>query len=295
MARDLASKQSNSNLLLLALFLIVFAVPVLVLGPWLSSRLLDSEPAHEDIFGDRFVGDPIDITERGTFIKVSKASDLAPPQNGNLLVISWFNLRSLPSKEGRMFLLSHLNETGPATKGYGLALSRASREWMSPEIYFSFDGKSGGWYRFSDIRFLPGQWLMFAMAYYEGKYLGAFVGTYDDRGKVQIQKAGGYKLDFDWKHYKRSSFKVGALKEGLFRGQIGPVGVFTIPNLKGHLFTILKDFMREPIELPSIFNDENILLWAPNGRDDLSPKAHEIVVSEVAQRSLRKSKKLREK
>ncbi len=291
MSRELASSPnrsnllSKSNLLLIALFLIIFAVPVLLLGPLLSSRFLESEPYQEDIFGGRLVGDPIEISDHGTFIKVNNAQDLAPPQNGDFLIVSWFNLRSLPSKEGRMFLLSHLNEGGPSKKGYGLALSRASREWMRPEVYLSFDGKTGGWYRFSDIRFLPGQWLMFAMAYYEGKYLGAFVGTYDDRGKVNIQKAGGYELDITWKPYKRSALKVGALKGGLFRGQIGPVGVFNLTNLKESLNSILKDLMRDPIELPSQFNDENVLLWAPSGRNDLSPKAHEIVITEASLRA----------
>jgi hypothetical protein len=287
METEQASRQSN-KLLLVALFLFLFAVPVLVLGPVLSSVYIDSESPSHDLFAKSFDIEPIEVDDRGGFIKVSKASDIAPRAGQDFFVVSWFNLKSLPSKGGRMFMLSHLKERRSSTKGFGLALSRSSKEWMRPEVYLSFDGKSGGWFRFQDIKFIPGQWFMFAVSFYEGKYLGAFIGTYDSRGKVNIQRGGGYEINLPWKRYKTGTLRVGAIESDSFRGFIGPFGVFSAKNIKTNLNDILKSIMLEPSEVPSYFNDEDTLVWSPDGRVDLGPLAHEMKLVEGAKRSPRK-------
>lgn|GEM_PF-3480124 len=274
MQKGQASRQSNSKLLLVALFLFLFAVPVLVLGPLISSSLFEEERSSDEAIYSAVQADGLDIDKAGTFLKVAGAADLSPVLGKDFLIVSWFNLRSLPQRGESMPVLSHRSTRNG--KGYAIALSRTSKEFLRPEVYLSFDGRSGGWYKFSDVKILPGQWFLLAMAYYENRYLGTFVGTYDYTGKVQLKKTGGYEIRIPWKPYKNQSLKVGAVKTGSFRGNIGPVGIFSADNLRTRLSDLLLQFMKEPSELPRYLNDENMLFWSPDGKQDLSPAAHEI-------------------
>ena len=104
------------------------------------------------------------------------------------------------------------------------------------------------------------------------------VGSYDQKGKVVINKSGGYELDMPWKSLKGRSLKVGAIKSSTFRGSLGPIGIFSKKDLKRDIMSVLSDFMRDPTTLSGRFNDENILLWSPDGTTDLSPLSHEMLL-----------------
>ncbi len=277
MEKSIASKQNTSPALLVFLFLFFFVVPVIALGPFLRAKYVEEEKPPVTVF-ESSVSSPLLVNERGSFLKVAKADDLAPRSGQDFLAIAWFNFQDLPIQGEKMFILSRFDygRPGEVASGYAIALSR-SFEMMRPEVYWS-DGsrKQSGWYSFAEVKFLPGQWFMLALSFYKDKYLGVFVGGYDANGRIKLQSAGGYELERSIFPSGSYPLKVGSVKTGLFTGSLGPVGIFSKPGLSGDLKSTLKDFLKAPDSLPDIFDDENILFWSPDGKRDLSPLNHEI-------------------
>lgn len=277
MEKSIASKQATSPALLVFLFLFFFVVPVLAFGPFLRAKYVEEEKPPVTVL-ETTLSSPLLVSGRGSFLKVAKAEDLAPRPGQDFLTVAWFNFQDLPLQGEKMFILSRFDygSPGESRSGYAIALSR-SFETMRPEVYWS-DGsrKQNGWYTFSEVKFLPGEWFLLALSFYSDRYLGVFVGGYDSSGRIKLQSAGGYEINPPILPSGSYPLKVGSVKTGLFTGSLGPVGIFSKPGLSTDLKSTLKDFLREPTSLPDIFDDENILFWSPDGKRDLSPLNHEI-------------------
>ena len=147
---------------------------------------------------------------------------------------------------------------------------------LRPEVFWRDGHGNGGWYTFSDVKFLPGYWFMIALAYYDDQKLGLFIGSTGVDGKIRIQNAGGYDLGKSVIPGGNAPLKVGSVKTGLFTGNIGPVGMFSKKGISAELKSIIKSFLKEPLTVPSFLNDEDTLFWSPDAKTDLSPHNHEL-------------------
>jgi len=114
------------------------------------------------------------------------------------------------------------------------------------------------------------------LTYYTDHHLGVFVGSYEADGRYRLQNAGGYYLNQSVVPVNTFPLKVGSVKTGLFSGSVGPVGVFSKPDLHTDLKRILKNLIKEPSSLPTVLEEKNVIFWSPDGKSDIGPQNHEI-------------------
>jgi len=248
--------------------------PVLLLGPPLKKYFFEDTLSEAQVAESAFAS-PIKINARGAFLKVQNAQNLSPSKEKDFLAIAWFNVQDLPTPGQRMFLLSRYDAEAGNKSGYAVALARTA-DSLRPEVYWRDEKGKGGWYVFSDVKILPGFWFMLGLTYYQDRYLGTYLGNYQENGKIKLETAGGYDLGRSILPKGDFSLKVGSVKTGLFTGNLGPVGIFSKANMSLEIRDILKNFLKDPVAVPDFFNDEDILFWSPDAKTDLSPNNHDI-------------------
>ena len=81
-------------------------------------------------------------------------------------------------------------------------------------------------------------------------FLGLHLGNLID-DKVLVERLGGYQLENVIIPHSRSALLVGAFNSGKFRGEIGPIAIFSMPDLSESFDKILAALVASPREVPA--------------------------------------------
>jgi hypothetical protein len=73
---------------------------------------------------------------------------------------------------------------------------------------------------------------------------------------------------------------VGAARFGTFRGAIGPVGVLVGKDLTRDIKQVVKTISENPQELHRYFDNDEVVFFTINGKDDLSSSKTQIITSD---------------
>ncbi|MCB0334109.1 MAG: hypothetical protein KDD55_11455, partial [Bdellovibrionales bacterium] len=123
---------------------------------------------------------------------------------------------------------------------------------------------------FSEVTLLPRQWYMLAFSFVDDSFLGVHLGHQGKEGEVVLDPLGGYEMEPDLRPDSESDLIFGAQRSGLFRGLIGPFGVFSGEHLGENLEETLRDMLEQPLVIPPAIEMKNVLLWSVDGIQDLS-------------------------
>ncbi|MDC0358900.1 hypothetical protein OAO01_08795 [Oligoflexia bacterium] len=270
---DEEHKKNSFFLVLLAIiFLVSFAAPI-IFGVSYSTFF---SPADEDVVeSDKLFPDAVSVPGPGTYLRVHAAKGLDPEAEKDFLFLVWLNLKKFPDVGEKIALVAKFDVSTPTRTGYTIGIARGE-DSIYPILHWQNRAGTGGSYRFSDMRFLPKTWVMLAVTLQKGKFLGMHSAMVSEGTVPQLELLGGYELEPAVVPSSESGLVLGALSSGLFRGKLGPFGIFSGDNIIEELEDTLQQFLKEPLELPTAFSDKEVMLWSIDGVTDLSQNAHTI-------------------
>ncbi len=249
---------------LVLLFAVSFSLPLFFTFK-ARDVFVGSSPTPE---GDSFFPAYVGINTPGQHLEVQAEDALSPRSGRDLLISGWFKLSRTPQVLDKILLFSKVDGQADSAAGYIVGLSRDS-DTIRPIVYWG-DGTNGKWYSFSDIGAAVQGWFMLALSFQEGKYLGLHLGLPVPGQRPEIRLLGGYEVEGRVLAASRAPLRIGAWNEGLFRGRIGPFGVFSPSSMADSLKDVLKSLARDPLSAPPMFATKEVELWVPEAGKDIS-------------------------
>ncbi len=264
---------------LTALFVIAFLIPL-----FLARNFSDvfSPPIREDINPkDKIFPAATKITKSGQYFEITNHESLDPSSEKDFLFVFWYRLAG-PLEPGEVVpIVSKVDERSKFKRGFAVSIKGEDTAKARILVYWRDSEGNGNWYSFSEMQLKPRVWSMIAVSFYNQRVLGAHRIERTFADEVSKIVLGGFDIEEHVLPRSSSSLAIGAISPGGFRGWLGPFGIFQVRDLERDLSGILDEFGKEPRQIPSRFADANVMLWAPNGAQDLSPKKHEVLLRGV--------------
>ncbi|MBN8548901.1 MAG: hypothetical protein J0M12_06270 [Deltaproteobacteria bacterium] len=247
------------------LFVISFSLPLLFTFKFGGTLTTSSQSAAD---ADAIFPEYTAVQSSGQRIEIEHAAALNPQPGEDFILSGWFKFaRPLQPKE-KVLLIGKNDALAEPQSGYIIGLARDT-DTVRPIVYWG-DEKKGKWYSFADIAIAPQSWVMLALSFQDGKYLGMHAATIGADGKAELKLLGGYEVE-DGVHPSSSGpLLLGAWGEGKFKGRVGPFGLFSKSGIGDDLKNVLKSLSRSPQEIPSSLSQDEVMLWAPRGLKDES-------------------------
>ena len=257
---------------LVALFLVSFALPILIL--YFAGFLSSDAPTPASSNAAEIFPNAVTVSSLGQYLEVAPSDGLVPAAGKDFLLVGWFRLRKLPDSGEKIVILANFEEGARSRRGYALSLTR-EEDTFRPSVYWTDSEGTGGWHAFADIRIGVREWFMLALSFYDDTKLGLH--SIRHRGEFsEIKLLGGYVFEEPVIPESESLLRIGAFHDAKFTGKIGPIGIFSSADLSADLQPILESFRDSPTKLPSQLGSENLLLWSLDGESDLSSAKREV-------------------
>ena len=234
-------------------------VGVVVVGIALSSLVL---PVTQT---SRSVEVPVVVRadKSDDYVKAPSTAAMFPAEGEDYLAYIWVRPSSFPHGRTRMVFLLSYDAESVERRGIGLSFSRVGTH-IHPELYWKGSSRDGGWKVFPEIELVPRVWVLLAVSVRVGGLLGMHaVVRYDPKVGTQ-QLLGGYDVKALGDPVSSSPLLLGAPPEGTFRGDVGPFGVITGPQLNQHLDAILRGIDAAPSQKPVLPRNYHLRLFIPN-------------------------------
>lgn len=254
--------------LLLALFLLFFALPIV--GALSFFKLQDKE--HLDHEGDPFPA-ALQFARKDSHISLPNAPALNIAENDRVLFVSWFKLRKLPREGEKLFLFSKLDSNSKNLSGYVVALTKRG-EAIRPTVYWKDEKGKGGWYLFSEIELMLGEWVMLAVSFYDNRILGAYSAVYRSGQLGKLIVAGGVDLEESIVPQTQAKFIIGSVEGTQFKGKVGPFCLFNFQDYA--VLDLLKEILNSPWNLPESVDRSSLRFCSYDLKVDMSPYNHPI-------------------
>ncbi|MEZ4754561.1 MAG: hypothetical protein R3A13_09695 [Bdellovibrionota bacterium] len=243
--------------LLVAIFFISFAIPLTFAAK--ISGAFSSTSYSDDIFPGAF-----NVLTPERTLEVLDSQEINPAAGSDFIISTWFQLTKFPKAGDRAIFLSKYDSSDRSKAGFALAVSRTA-DAIRPEIYWKGQSKKSGWYTFSQVNLVPGQWYHLVISFYNGKYLGLHGHTYDPKSSAKPKLLGGYELKQETILANGSNLFIGSLGAKNFRGRIGPTSIVKFSNLRDSFDNMWQIFKAsDPL---SILDKDQVLLWIENNQD----------------------------
>ena len=220
---------------------------------------IDSE--KEDLFPYSFV-----VNNSGTTYRVRNAKGLEPVAGQDFLLVSWIKLRKPLDIGDRAIFIGKYDPKTKVRPGYSVGLTKDA-DGTRPIVYWQDETGNGRWYTFSSVDITPRSWMMLAVSFRKGKYLGVHAAENGTLQKVHL--LGGYELDSEIIPSSEADLVIGSFGDSKFRGRIGPIGTLMLPSLPSDLAGFVGELAKRPREVPRNVSMDEIGVWT-NGSADLS-------------------------
>lgn len=233
---------------LIALFLGSFAVPIAF-----SSKFLGRyTELHETSGPLREIPIVVDVQTSTTGLQISSSNSIQPLVNQDYLLVAWFRLSQLPLEGRPISLISKFSRT---RGGYVVAIKRKGST-IRPVVFYGNSAK-GHWHEFVGSDIIAGDWFMLALSIHSQRYLGLHIGFPNVSDRPLIKLLGGYDLGL--LAGNAQALQIGLGRSG-FRGQVGPLEIFSQKKLGKHLQAVLSDLVTRPLSLPADVNSSSVQL-----------------------------------
>lgn len=255
--------------LLAALFVVSFAVPVLfavrvlgVLGDGADRAPAESFQNAREIRGG------------ASQLQVLNSGDLQPVEGEDFLLTGWFKLLRLPKPGERVILFTKYDGAAPAFAGYAVELQRKGED-LVPLVYWRDGRSTGRWYYFSKVRIVPKSWFMVALSFQDNKALGLHIASMHLYEEERLQLLGGYNFDPPILPYAAADLRIGGQGSLALRGTVGPIGVFIGKQIPDDYQTLYSQMVERPMQIPPQL-EESVRFWSIDGRRDLTSAGRKI-------------------
>lgn len=264
--------QSRRGILLGALFLLAFSVPVCAAiyysDTWGGTKPQLQESGVEEDARDELFPDAISVRHSGSRLKIGHQPFLQPDGKSDLLIIAWLKPFELPSGDSKIIVAAKFDGKAKARPGYALALQRISDK-IRPAVYWRNPEGQGGWYTFSEVEILPRSWFMFALSFYDQHKLGLHIIHPKLSGGFEARLAGGYEFEQPIYPLNDKPLEIGAIDDTNYRGKVGPIGIFSMKGLRDRLAEILDGFSQAKSSIPSAIKHEEVSFFTPDDQIDM--------------------------
>ncbi len=271
--QSIFGKRSLQIPVLLFLFCTAFAIPI-YFGTSLVSANISDDSSNDDskLFADALLAD-----SAGNYISIAHSDSLLPDGNGTFVVLFWLRPKKPPLPGETSFVLQKIDQRGNTRYGYAFGYTRDESQ-VYPVAFWSDRQGKAELFRFAKISLIPKVWQMLAFYYIDGRFLGAHYapGILNQEKGQSLLKLGGYDLGEIGPAYARSELSYGSRKNAEFRGQLGPLGIFSLGKNSIKLDELLKRAASSPLEISEFLKPEEILLFTEEGITDLSSTAHKL-------------------
>ena len=269
------SSASPTPGILVGLFLIAFSIPFF--GTLLARSVYtyiqaDSTASQAVQYGP--LGDPGDFIASKA-LRVASVTGLDPVAGSDFLVYGWFSLKDLPAVDHNLILLEKRDGRDRRQPGYSVGI-RHDKDAFRPIVYWRDRAGRGRWFSFSDMEILPRTWMMLALSFRDGRYIGLHGSLRISESDVRSKLLGGYDLQQTILPHTDSPLVAGSINDRRLKVKLGPVGVVSGPGLSGDFKAVLKDVIKRPLQPPATVRNSNVVLWTVSGQDQSGKPGNKI-------------------
>ncbi len=246
------------------LFLVAFSVPI-YFGIKLTYLLPASSSSSAELVDSLFPGSAV-IPGFAKSFKIKDSAALQPETGKDFLLLLWLKLHKLPKIGSRMILISKYDAVSKERNGYALGLMRAE-EGFRPIVYWTSAKDGARWYTFSEVPIEIDTWFMLSVISYQDR-LGVHIGTRKDE-QAELKLAGGFDFGATSSAISNIDLTFIPLQETSLKGSIGPFAIISKVDLWRDLKDTLKEIVAEPLEVGSMFEEEELKAWITDYRGSL--------------------------
>ena len=257
---------------LIGLFALSFAVPLIfavrMLGhPAESALVVTEEDAPQLESVDRLFPSAIKASSSNKLLRIPSVLGVEPAADGDFIIVTWINLSRIPKDRERMVIFEKMDSQSANQPGYALALL-GERDVVRPQAYLRDRNGDGRWMSFAELPVLPHTWIMLALSVSKGQLVGLHAGLpLPGIDKYEVKLLGGADLEKPIIPAVQNDLLVGAVPQSRFRGMIGGVGILTPENLHGDMKNLMKDLVKQPFQIPSDIDSDDVMVWYGFGSD----------------------------
>ena len=268
--------KSSFLFILLVGFICSFSLPILIIKVY--SGLKNNVQVSESTSLPKkraFFEKSLNLTAGKKRLQIKSSNSLCPSKGEDFLLLSWLRLNDSLREGEQLVVLSKYERKQGTKAGYALAL-RKENDLIRPVVYWNNEQNEGRWHSFAELEGAEKSWIMYAISFTKGRYLGLHAIRVIDKDTREVELLGGYDLESEIFPHSMANLLIGSAARGEFRGKLGPIGVFSGENLGEDLEAVLNNLKEDPQELPSSLEDANILLWSKDLKKDQSKFAAEM-------------------
>lgn len=266
---EISGRNSFFVIALSLLFAVSFALPLIFAIKVGSLLYSDRESTDEHSRGSNFLSRSPLVSQPNSFLKINASRSLLPQEGKDFIFLLWVRPKKLPAPGERVVIMSKVDNESASRSGYALALQRETTG-VKPFFYWRDRKGDGTWLSFSEIELVPRAWLMLALSFREARYLGMHGAVVVEQLKPELKLLGGYELEKRIFPSSESNLLVGSHGNGIFRGEIGPIGIFSADSFTDRLESLFNSALVKPEEVPADLSSEEVMLWTIDGKNDSS-------------------------
>ncbi|MCB0355111.1 MAG: hypothetical protein KDD64_16380, partial [Bdellovibrionales bacterium] len=251
---------------LVLLFLTAFAVPIFFLLQITSFP--DEISVDDDATADSLFPEAVAVNRSGTYLEIrSEEGVLDPSENEDFVFATWFRLKSLPEEGEEVLFVAKFDAAHITRRGYSFGLMRDAGQ-IVPVVNWR-DGTNGGTtHRFSPMEIVPKRWTLLVLSFLDGRYLGMHGGFWlSNKENVSLSLLGGVELNPPIFPKSSTPLYIGALREGRFRGRLGPQMILKGHGLANEFATVLKRLSSQPLSPPET-DVADVVMWTIGGSEN---------------------------
>jgi hypothetical protein len=265
---------------LLALFLFAFIGTVIFFfgGSAYVKRTFFSPPDTPEVEQeevDARFPDSASIRSSMNYLSISSSPTLEPHLGEDFAFFAWLKFRRPPNDGDEVISIAKLEGSGAASRGYSFGVVQRGGV-VRPSLYWRDRDGNGGNFLFSEIQIVPRRWLLLSFGVFQNHIAVVHSAQEGLDGKLREVFHGSYEFEQPILPSCEKDLMLGAGTSGIFRGQIGPFGIFRGMDLQGRWKPVRESLRETPLLLPEDLEAQEIMLFVPDSQDDLSPFQHKI-------------------
>ena len=261
---------------------IVFQASSFFSGPIHSSPVIEQATHDEaDEESERRFPKTFRVRTGGDFISLNHSPDLEPARGEDFGLFVWIRPRGLLKEGDNSIFVAKLKAHLEFVSGYSFGIIRRG-EVDRPALFWGDIRGQGGKFLFSDIVVPPKEWMLLTLGVFQGQRVVVHSVTTTPEGGTSRVFHGSHILEQPvYPTADKEPLIVGALKSGLYRGELGPFGILIGENFEknwNQIRTVIED---NALSQSEIVSKNEVMLFVPDGQGDLSAFQHEVKASKV--------------
>ncbi len=207
---------------------------------------------------DSFISSSIKFVGKRHPIRVLDTAEFTPQVDRDFVLTLWVKFNRAPEPRNDYVLVQKLVGEERRRTGFEFRLNR-DRSGTRPIVsWHGAPASSESEFQFSDFKFQPKTWNLFAIGIKEQRFLVMRGVSIRDDKSLDVQNLGAHDLGSSTDIKNLADLYVGALGAGNFQGELGPLMIFSGQKLIDNFDQLVAGIVQSPNTIPPLADNQQL-------------------------------------